>query len=78
MARPDDLFERITRGGVPVIASMIQSEETEELFLDYKRSADSGKGQRLHADDRQNLARAISGFGNGGRCRRLGRRLQKQ
>lgn len=38
--------------------------QSEELFLDFKRSADDGKGAKLHDRDRTNLSKAISGFGN--------------
>ena len=44
--------------------SFIAQPVTEELFLDYKRSADNGQGRTLHSNDRNNLAKAISGFGN--------------
>jgi len=43
---------------------MIQDRTSEELFLDFKRSADNGAGAKLHQTDRNNLGRAISGFGN--------------
>ena len=41
---------------------MIAAQETEELFLDYKRSADNGSGIRLHDADKRNLSKAISGL----------------
>lgn len=44
--------------------SFIAQPVTEELFLDYKRSADCGAGSALHNVDRRNLAKAVSGFGN--------------
>ncbi|MBU3956439.1 ATP-binding protein [bacterium] len=46
------------------INKFIIDRKSEELFLDFKRSADSGKGNKLHDNDRNNLAKAISGFGN--------------
>lgn len=34
------------------------------MFLDFKRSRDNGSGNHLYPDDKKNLAKAISGFGN--------------
>jgi predicted HTH transcriptional regulator len=64
MGRAEDLFERLKQHGEEGIDQLIQDRQSEELFLDFKRSANNGSGRRLHEDDRQNLARAISGFGN--------------
>jgi hypothetical protein len=64
MGRAEDLFDRLVKGGEAEILSFIDLPVTEELFLDYKRSADDGKGTSLHNRDRANLARSISGFGN--------------
>ncbi len=64
MGRAEELFERVTRGGEGAINTMIDDRQSEELYLDFKRSADDGGGTRLHQNDRQNLAKAISGFGN--------------
>ena len=64
MGRAEDIFERIIKGGENEIDEFIITRESEELFLDFKRSADDGDGQRLHQKDRENLAKAISGFGN--------------
>ncbi len=64
MPRAEDLFERIERGGEQVIDELIAARVSEELFLDFKRSSDDGSGHRLSDTDRNNLARAISGFGN--------------
>ena len=36
-----------------------------ELFIDFKQAASEGKNfTTLHKDDRKNLSKAISGFGN--------------
>jgi hypothetical protein len=43
---------------------MISERVTEELFLDYKQCATAHGARKLHADDRKNLGKAISGFGN--------------
>jgi hypothetical protein len=64
LGRAEDLFERISKGGESVIDALIDDRQAEELFLDFKRSTDKGAGRRLHDTDRQNLAKAISGFGN--------------
>ena len=64
MGRAEDLFKRIREGGESEIDNLIRDRQSEELFLDFKRSADNGSGGKLHDNDRGNLARAISGFGN--------------
>ena len=64
MNRADDIFERIVTGNESTIDDFIRTRQTEELFLDFKRSADNGAGRNLHQNDRENLAKAISGFGN--------------
>lgn len=41
------------------------SRQTEELFLDFKQAVSDGKSMRsLHPNDRRNLGKAISAFGN--------------
>lgn len=64
MGRAEDLFSRLITDGEAAIEAMIQDRTSEELFLDFKRSADNGAGAKLHQTDRNNLAKAISGFGN--------------
>jgi len=64
MTRAEDIFQQIKTGGIDVINGFILSRQSEELFLDFKRSSDCGKGTRLSQNDRNNLAKAISGFGN--------------
>src|SRR5215469_7521481 len=64
MGRAEDLFDRLKERGEAEIDQLIQDRHSEELFLDFKRSADGGSGRRFHDDDRRNLARAISGFAN--------------
>lgn len=64
MGRAEDLFNRIVQAGVTAIDDFILDRQSEELFLDFKRSADDGKGRKLHDIDRKNLSKAISGFGN--------------
>ena len=64
MGRPEDLFNRLCNFGEEAIDELILDCQSEELFLDFKQSADKGEGTRLHDNDRKNLAKAISGFGN--------------
>ena len=64
MGRAEDLFERIVSQGQSAIDELILSRSSEELFLEFKTSADDGAGAVLHVSDRKNLARAICGFGN--------------
>ena len=64
MARSQDLFEKVRSAGEKAIDEFIQTRKSEELFLDFKRSIDRGEGPVLHPNDRNNLAKAISGFGN--------------
>jgi hypothetical protein len=64
MGRAEDLFERLKQGGELAIDDLIAERQSEEMFLDFKRSADKGGGRRLNDQDRRNIARAISGFGN--------------
>jgi hypothetical protein len=64
MNRAEDLFEKLTAGGEAAIDELIQARTAEELFLDFKRSADNGIGKRLHDNDNKNFGKAISGFGN--------------
>ena len=64
MERAKELFEKLKNQGKSGIEEFILTRKAEELFLDFKRSADSGIGQRLNDNDRNNLAKAISGFGN--------------
>jgi hypothetical protein len=64
MGRAEDLFQRISDAGELAIDEFIAENQSEELFLDFKRSSDNGAGARLSDRDRENLAKAISGFAN--------------
>lgn len=64
MERAEELFEKVKKQGEKAINEFIDTRQSEELFLDFKRSSDDGKGSRLHDKDRNNLSKAISGFGN--------------
>lgn len=63
-SRAEDLFAEFVSDGEEAINRFISEQRSEELFLDYKKSADDGNGTKLHHTDRGNLAKAISGFGN--------------
>ena len=62
--RAKELFDRLVSKGVSAIDEFISEAASEELFLDFKRSANNGEGSRIHENDRKNLAKAVSGFGN--------------
>ena len=62
MGRAEDLFERIEREGQSAISGFVVDRKTEELFLDFKNAAT--KGDKLEKSDRENYARALSGFAN--------------
>lgn len=65
LGRAEEIFEKLKCDGEPAIDQFIEIRKSEELFLDFKRSADDGKGPKfLDQRDLNNLARAISGFGN--------------
>ncbi len=64
MGRAEDIFDRIKVKGQEAITEFVETRHCEELFLDFKRSADQGKGRVLDQKDRNHLAKAISGFGN--------------
>lgn len=64
MGRAEDIFNRMVLESDKAIDDFIAARESEDLFLDFKRSSDNGAGTRLSDGDRNNLAKAISGFGN--------------
>jgi hypothetical protein len=64
MERAEELFEKIKSEGKSAIKEFILTRKAEELFLDFKRSANNGDGESLNVIDRNNLQKAISGFGN--------------
>jgi hypothetical protein len=64
MGRAEQLFDRIRIGGAAEIAGMIATPVVEELFLDYKQSSTILPARKLSDEDRRNLAKAVSGFGN--------------
>jgi hypothetical protein len=64
MARAEEIFQMLKEKGDVAIDEFILIRQSEDLFLDFKRSADDGKGKKLHVRDLNHLAKAISGFGN--------------
>lgn len=65
MSRAEDIFQKLVYFGEDAIDEYIVNMQTEELFLDFKQAISIGKnGTTLHKDDRKNLAKCISGFGN--------------
>lgn len=65
MSRAEDIFQKLIYFGEDAIDDFIINSQTEELFLDFKQAVSTGKNfTTLHRDDRKNLAKAISGFGN--------------
>lgn len=65
MSRAEDIFQKLIYFGEEAIDDYIINMQTEELFLDFKQAISVGKnGTTLHKDDRKNLAKCISGFGN--------------
>ena len=65
MSRAEDIFEKLVYFGEDAIDEFIMNRQSEELFMDFKQAASDGKSMRaLHQNDRRNLGKAISAFGN--------------
>ena len=65
MSRAEDIFEKLIYFGEDALDEFIRERQTEELFMDFKQANSNGKhGWALSPDDRRNLAKCISGFGN--------------
>lgn len=65
MSRAEDIFEKLVYFGEDALNEFINNRQTEELFMDFKQANSTGKhGWALSPDDRRNLAKCISGFGN--------------
>lgn len=66
MSRAEDIFQKLIYFGEDALDDYIINRQAEELFLDFKQ-ATPGIGKNvtsLPRDDRKNLAKCISGFGN--------------
>jgi len=64
MGRAEDLFSRLRKNGQAEVKQLIADAQAENLWLDFKRSGNDGKGSKLHDSDWKNLAKALSGFAN--------------
>ncbi|MDR1694169.1 MAG: ATP-binding protein [Lactobacillaceae bacterium] len=65
MSRAEDIFQKLIYFGEDALNEFIVNMQSEELFLDFKQSFNtSQQGNSLNSNDRKNLAKAISGFGN--------------
>ena len=65
MSRAEDIFQKLVYFGEDALDEFIRERQTEELFMDFKQANSTGKhGWSLSPDDRRNLAKCISGFGN--------------
>ena len=65
MSRAEDIFQKLIYFGEDALDEFILNMQTEELFLDFKTAMSDGKHfKTLHKDDRRNLAKSISAFGN--------------
>ena len=62
--RAADLFAAFIGGGEATIQRYIDEQISEELFIDYKRVTKEGASSKLEQPDKENYARAISGFAN--------------
>ncbi len=65
MSRAEDIFEKLIYFGEDALDEFIREHQSEELFMDFKQANSTGKhGWSLSSDDRRNLGKCISGFGN--------------
>lgn len=65
MSRAEDIFQKLIYFGEDALDDFIVNMQSEELFLDFKQSFNTNKqANSLNSNDRKNLAKAISGFGN--------------
>lgn len=64
ITRARDIYEKLKNEGEKAIDELILTRKSEEIFLDFKISSDNGRGKTLSQNDRNNLGKAVSGFGN--------------
>ena len=64
MGQAEILFHRFQSEGKNFLEELILEGESEGLYLDFKQSSDQGVSKNLHDNDKNNLAKAISGFAN--------------
>ncbi|HEY9069811.1 MAG TPA: ATP-binding protein [Candidatus Ozemobacteraceae bacterium] len=64
ISRAREIFDKLVADGLAGIQEFIDNRKSEELFLDFKRSSDNGRGRKLSDHDRDNFGKALSGFAN--------------
>ncbi len=64
VSRAREIFDKLVSEGLAGIQEFIDNRKSEELFLDFKRSSDNGRGRKLSDHDRDNFGKALSGFAN--------------
>jgi schlafen family protein len=62
MGRAEDLFARLQQDGEAAVREFVAQRKSEEMFLDFKQAVT--KGDSLDKSDRENYAKALSGFAN--------------
>lgn len=62
--RAREIYNKIKKENIKAVDEFISTRKEEELFIDFKRSANDGTTNTLHQIDRNNLSKAMSGFGN--------------
>ncbi|MFV0626445.1 MAG: helix-turn-helix domain-containing protein [Alphaproteobacteria bacterium] len=65
MSRAEDIFQKLIYFGEDALDEFIINRQTEELFMDFKQTfPNNNKNNSLNSNDRKNLSKSISGFGN--------------
>lgn len=64
MERAKEIYLRVQQKGYEALIEFIDNRESENLFLDFKRATTTSEKKGLESSDRNNLEKAISGFGN--------------
>lgn len=64
MSSAEKIFERLKSEGEDALDRFLATFQVEHLFLDFKRATGDGDSGNLEQRDRNNLAKAISGFSN--------------
>lgn len=54
MARPEEIFDKI-RKGEQALDEVVQDLQSEELFIDFKRSSVNGSGRSFAQNDKKTL-----------------------
>lgn len=64
LSRAQELFHRIETQGAAYVATLVDAQKSEELFLDYKKISTKVSDRALSNHDRDNFKKALSGFAN--------------